>query len=504
MESVAYIDLFSENVRRIAAEFDKATDTQDVDELYSLINRALSNVENENYASQAQIYYSVGTAYSEIKRITKSNDEKLVEKQFFYLRESISAIGKVDMSNPAHRPCIISFVAQLYTNYGNLLSSCGRMISAIDQYLQALVFYPTFGMAQGNLGVAYYKYCILTYPDECKEFFWYFAYHYLTMGVTSRDPNVHDEGRNYFQSVLNAYPPQYKGDEKLVIPAKEYENQEEQAYRKWTLHNHLFLNPLNDLPISESYIAQDTLQLPDMIVKIDDKPIFHGMFNQLKQEFIYARYLTFRSTQGCTDDVHFADKDTFLLNFADYPQYSIRIEELKSAYRILYGLLDKIAFFINSYFDLGIKERDISFNSIWWNSKNGKSGYQYKNVLEPNANYGLNALYWINKDFHERYVDSPNPASKRISDIRNALEHKYVKVTWDLFERQDETGIDDLALYVQEGELAFYTLELLKMLREMIISLAFCVRIEEHKRNQQAETFAVPFAFHLYDDEWKT
>lgn len=63
--------------------------------------------------------------------------------------------------------------------------------------------------------------------------------------------------------------------------------------------------------------------------------------------------------------IHFADKGTHLINFADYPQYGIRIEQIKSAFKILYELFDKIAYFLNSYFDLGIHERDVSFNHVW-------------------------------------------------------------------------------------------------------------------------------------------
>ena len=70
----------------------------------------------------------------------------------------------------------------------------------------------------------------------------------------------------------------------------EYTDKEGLAYRKWALHNGLFLNPLNDLPFSEPCFAADRLQLPNMIVKLDAKPVFHGMLNQLKQEYVFARY----------------------------------------------------------------------------------------------------------------------------------------------------------------------------------------------------------------------
>ena len=69
-------------------------------------------------------------------------------------------------------------------------------------------------------------------------------------------------------------------------------------------------------------------------------------------------------------------------------------------------MFDKIAFFLEHYFDLGIKERDINFRSIWRDSAGfGQKKYQYKNTLDPNQNFALSSLYWISKDFFEKFDD---------------------------------------------------------------------------------------------------
>ena len=70
------------------------------------------------------------------------------------------------------------------------------------------------------------------------------------------------------------------------MPQLVYESGKEEKYRRWSLENGLFLNTLNDLPVLKMCFAADVLQLPDMIVSIDAKPVFHGMFNQIKQEYI--------------------------------------------------------------------------------------------------------------------------------------------------------------------------------------------------------------------------
>lgn len=56
------------------------------------------------------------------------------------------------------------------------------------------------------------------------------------------------------------------------------------------VENTLFLNTLNDLSTAELCFVTDVLQFPSMVVSIDAKTVFHGMFNQIKHEYVYARY----------------------------------------------------------------------------------------------------------------------------------------------------------------------------------------------------------------------
>ncbi|WP_428985652.1 LA2681 family HEPN domain-containing protein [Vagococcus lutrae] len=59
----------------------------------------------------------------------------------------------------------------------------------------------------------------------------------------------------------------------------------------------------------------------------------------------------------------------------------------------MYSLFDKTAFFLNEYFDLGIKERDITFRSICKSDKKGRCGYSYKNTLPYQKIHALKAIY---------------------------------------------------------------------------------------------------------------
>lgn len=506
MEYHCYRNPFSENSEKLAKEFDAAAISNDTELIMEIIEKALNVVKEETTASKSLIFYSIGTAYGDLQGITASVDDKFIGKQLYYFRKSIKLIEDDELDKPEYLPYILAQKTALYTNYANVLDSCGRKIAAIEQLKKALLLRENFDMALGNLGRIYHHYGMLDYDEGHQDLFHYFACQTLHRAISGNDPNTHSRAKEYFKAILGKYPEQYVDDVlKDDIKFKDYSSSDlsEFAYREWCLQNALFLNTTNDLPITESAFATDALQLPDMITSIYDKPIFHGMFAQLKQEYIYARYLYYE-TINQENDVCFADKDTNVMAYTDYTQYSIRIEKLKTSFKTLYGMFDKIAFFIEHYFDIGIKEIDINFKTIWKESAGrGKNQYSFKNVLKPQDNIALSALYWISKDFFERFEDPPNPELKRITDIRNALEHKYVKVTWGLVDVLQEWE-DGLALYVSENELYDITFELLKILREAIIYISLCVNIEEMPKREDAKgKLILPMSLMNFEDEWK-
>lgn len=125
-------------------------------------------------------------------------------------------------------------------------------------------------------------------------------------------------------------------------------------------------------------------------------------------------------------------------------------------------------------------------------------------IINYEENFALSSLYWISRDFYDKFEDSPNPRLKHISDVRNALVHKYVKVTNGCFFEITKGEVDDLALYVTENELSALTLELMHIVREAIICLSLCVHEEEQKRQQESEVKFIPsISLREYNDEWK-
>lgn len=493
----------------LTEKLDHATDDRNSASLELLISEALELAQSNDFdfISQANLFYSIATAYSDLSYIIGELDnEDFHEKQLYYFRKSIDLLNENKWNCEAsYIPYIKGLELPLFTNYASALDRVGRRIEAILYYNKALSINSDFSMAIGNLGITYWHYAELMYDPLHRDILHHFAYQYLKKSLENNEGLI-SEASSIFKKYIEMYDEQYIEflETQLNIPKLTFDNVEEENYKQWVLNNNVFINPLNDLYLNEMYFASDVLHLPSMIIKLNSTHKLHGLFNQLKQEYVSARYL-FYETITQIDRPHFADKDTYLINSGDYPSYSIRIEKNKLAFRSLYSIFDKTAFFINDYYELGIQEKDINFRSIWLSEKRGRYGYRYQNVLSPQDNAALNAIYWISKDIYNKLFESPKPRAKELNDIRNGFEHKYVKIYNEFFPERIDGSVDDLAVYLSESKLFDITLEIMRMVREVLINLSLAVHIEETKRKETEENrgFLPNLQGDVYQDAWK-
>ncbi len=277
----------------------------------------------------------------------------------------------------------------------------------------------------------------------------------------------------------------------------------ERNYRKWSLDNKLFLSPLNDLgayPIA----AHDVLHLPDMVRPISEPPHFIGFYNQLKQEYASARFLCWQGiSESESYKKHYSDKDVLLLNTMDYPVYSVFVEQVKIAFRMAYSLFDKIAFFINEYWSLGMRENSINFQSIWFEDGVKGKPKVLRTCFQSRKNLPLRGLYWLSKDFVESgkegivLGETMEPDAYKLRSIRNHLEHKYLKVhddLWGYTTRSDNGLFDDQwAFHLTMQELNEKTIRILKMARAGLTYLSLAVHQEENiRRSQMSAEIVLP------------
>ncbi|WP_044480621.1 LA2681 family HEPN domain-containing protein [Paenibacillus antibioticophila] len=408
-----------------------------------------------------------------------------LEKELICLRRAV-LIAEEEGCLPTNRMC------QIYTNLANVFSQVGRYVEASYYWRKALSRNENFQMAIGNYGYGLFSYARVLYDDGHQSLFLHQAYRKLKASLE------YDLDGNATQAFLRC------SNEIERIMEKDFLEKEidltsysmgvdevEKNYRSWCLKNSLFLNPLNDL--GEYSIANnDILTCPSIRIRDNaesEGPIYHGFYNALKQEYVYARWLVYEGLKISKGSTHLSDKDVYLYNTLDYPVYGFSIQQMASAYRIAYSLFDKIAYFINDYLELQIPQDKVNFRTLWFKKREQKLGLREEFICRKN--WSLRGLYWLSldlyyKDFEFREAIDPN--SRNMSALRNHLEHKYVKVHEYFVSRSDDNYHDPfedtLAYSVSRDQFEAMTMNILRLARAALIYLSLGINEEEIQKNE--------------------
>lgn len=230
--------------------------------------------------------------------------------------------------------------------------------------------------------------------------------------------------------------------------------------------------------------ARDVLTLPSLVTPAaragvrPPRPI--GFFNQLKQEFVSARWTLY---EGLTSQgVHFSNRDVLMYDTLDYPAYSLATERIRSAFRTAYSLLDKTAFFIDAYWELGKKPSQLSFRTVWY--KEGRKALTDR--FSAYANWPLRGLFWLSKElFDENLKTSTAADARELHDLRNQLEHRYIQAhsgwAWPALV-PDRDAVAEAGEHLSTDELAAKATRVIKLARTALIHLSLAVAREEEIR----------------------
>lgn len=421
-----------------------------------------------------------------------------LRNRIFYLRRAAHSSSFIAL-DPL-RQC------QILTNLGNVLNTVGRFVEARENWSAALAINSKFGMARGNRGIGLWHYAAALYDSGHSSVFALHAYRDLIEATTQSTNTRHIEDQQSAPvfSKLAAHIAKQYDIEKI---AKGYNpdgwslgtEPAEHAYRRWCLKNILFLNPLNDIEIT-SIAARDILTVPNFVTAIDESPVVVGIFNELKQSYVSARWMLWSGLQS--REAHFSDREVLLYNTLDYPSYGLSTENTKMAFRLAYSLFDKIAYFLNYYLKLGVPEKKVSFRNIWREKEKGPVRDRFANA----GNWPFRGLFWLSKDlFEEGMRDITEPDARDLSNLRNHLEHKYLKVHEMLSssKKSSDPFGDNRAYSISRSDLEDKTLRIIKLVRSALIYLSLGMHREEQRRSSGNERLSVTMPLVPFDDEWK-
>lgn len=469
-------------LNKLAAIFEISREHGDI---YALLNgiESAGDVDTNTFSNseKCRLHYFIANAWSYVLllKYTKPEDIPLssteYEKQIYHLRMALTFAEGTEGD----------LLCQVFTNLGCAFSHVGRFVEALQYFNLALDIKPDFGMALGNKGYGLYRYAMELHDGIHQLIFLQYAYKYLR--DSCKDNSIYPEAKYGFQGMANHIEDHFSAE--TLEDRKTYQDllagrcEDDVNYRLWCMDNILFLNPLNDV-IEQNIVACDILHTPSMTLKKDEKPIYLSLFNQIKQEYVSARYLFYDGVYN--DSPHFSDDDVSLYRVFDMPLYSISIEKVKIAFRLCYSIFDKIAYLLNIYLKLGISNNRVSIRNIWHENGNTKSPVR-KDILHNRA---LQGLYWLSKDLDIKDGSPIEPAAKEIATIRNYIEHKSFKVVehknicWDEYPETFE---------IEQDEFYDKTSRLLKLTRAALIYLSSAIYEEESNR-KPLEGHVLPIA----------
>jgi hypothetical protein len=383
----------------------------------------------------AQFHYFLGNAWT-VKDQLSDGDERdtwdwnrpAVERSIIAYRQAVREPGIESLPGTQR--------ARILTNLANALDRMGRFVVASAIYRAASDADPSFGMPRINRGIALRHYSEHVHDRGHKAILIWHAHHELATGcaLTTEVGAKHVAEANR-DRIRRAIDPTFLD---APLDFDDYslgETEEEVAYRRWCLSNLLFLNPINDC-VDHAIAAHDVLHLPSMVRPLAEGPGFHGFINQMKQEYASARFLLYESTMST--EAHYSDFGVKMVNTLDFPCYGLAFEKMRLAFRMAFAVLDKVSVFLALY--LGLKGADFTgFRNVWYRGKKAKSGLRPE--LDARPNWPMRGLFWLSKDLYRNVSccgDELDPEAIRLRDIRNEIEHGYLKVTEYSSKRDDD------------------------------------------------------------------
>ncbi|WP_250655792.1 LA2681 family HEPN domain-containing protein [Alkalimarinus coralli] len=266
-------------------------------------------------------------------------------------------------------------------------------------------------------------------------------------------------------------------------------------YRKFCLDNNLSLSE-HGLYCPCVGSSRDNLTIPTAAGVVGDSVIpMEMVLNRLKSEFSFARHLYFEYLS--------TEKDYELLHGSCFSELfndellGIDVEKLRTAFRLCFGILDKIGIAICELFNLYPPNGKVYFQSFWQLDRGSR-----RELFNHNKSPGLLALYSIATDLNERKEGEWS----FLKQLRNDLEHEFVVVhksdnPSDIYESYE---FMDSIVFIQEDDFIEYLRRILQLTRSAIFSFVFTVRDKALKEKQDGALYLPNCIFrqdYIFEDQ---
>lgn len=410
----------------------------------------------------AQLYYTVGTGYySAYKAIIADEwSSPHIKRAIYFLRKALHELSNqkekyysFESSKGATHLSTAHLRSKASINLANYLTEQYRHLEALELYDLAIDEKNAFGLTTKAI-------CLIeaskSIYDENSRFFFYKQAYRLSKTAESPESVSTPGEHEFFERLkhrLNHYCkwfeeefPDYIDSDHSDTHKENFMNRKHKSYFDWAGQNKLFLNLTNNI-ITDEYAYEDNLYLPSFSGKINhlllpsEELAYHSHFEEIKDTYKYARYLFHTALQIPIETEHMYNSTTSQVESYDATFYDLKTNHYRTALRCLYSIQDKIAYFIYKFFRISeteIPEHKVNINSIF------SSSQKSPNWLSEVNNPYLRALYFLSQDIHDTgeknstsnkdinanlfLADVSYPRVNLVNKIRNALEHKSLKI----------------------------------------------------------------------------
>lgn len=416
---------------------------------------------------EARFLYIMGNCYQVLYQHTEmewySDD---LSKAAIFFRKSLNALNKLTF--PSQEALFLKSCIE--TNLANSLSAQGRALCCIPLWDRAIRQNNPVAMickAQNELYLAK-----VLYDPGHQEYHLFVAYKLITQGLKykkylyeEQQVAFHENGelmkfKNWFESNFTE-----SSFNEFEAQSYDFDTRKQKHYLAWCGDNNLFINDLNDVLCSE-VVYQDIISLPSFSYKLNqslsmyEALMYHGNFDELKNDYCYARYLFYIALNIPQDTKHFFNDTYPQVDDMSHSLINLKASHYKSAFRTLYSLFDKISYFLHRFLELNdIKDDNkITFDAIFKDISK-KNTWMPHPRLKMSENSFIHALFYILKDIRDVKDATPttrwlDPEAKSFSEIRNALEHRSLKI------------IDDFGYTLTQSDKKYTSAQLKKYIAE--------------------------------------
>lgn len=428
--------------------------TRDLISLAELVRRYTnSDIFFSHPFYEAHYLYSLGNCYSELYKAqnTEWYSDDLMKAIILY-RRALHTIPKADWkTQESNRLAYDNLRSMIETNLANHFSSQGRALCCIQHYDKAISIdnNPVAIIAKANnqlfLGNS-------LYDSGHSEYHYLIAYQLVNKGIENIE-KLHPEQRTPLEKDGDLFKFKKWFDEHFEPSSfdyfkefkEEFISNKQQQYLKWCAANRLFLNDLND--VCQYQVAyQDVFALPSFMQSLNsslalhEQLAYHGNYDELKNDYCYARYLIFSAKDIADDHPHIFNSTFQHVDDMTYSINNLKVAQYKSAFRAIYSLFDKIAYLMSRFLNLNDIKHDkkISIDNLFKDFTDNKAnkGWQPHKKLKDSDNPFIHALFYILKDIRkvgnsEEVTKWLDPDAVAFAEIRNAMEHRSLKVVDD-------------------------------------------------------------------------